>query len=181
MTDKELVKESLNKNYEAFTILVKRHRENLFNYIHNYIPVKEDVEDIIQESFKRAFNALDKYDEKFAFTTWLYNIAKNAAIDHLRRNKNNLSSSGIEVEGEFLSSPIIDDSPEDNLIMSQTIEEIHANIEKLDPLYKKIAELRFINEYAYEEIAKELDLPINTVRTRIRRAKKQLQSIIKDK
>lgn len=180
LSDKELVKKSLAGDNEAFATLVMRHKDNLINFIQNYIAVKEDAEDIMQESFKRAFNSLDKYDENYAFTTWLYNIAKNAAIDHLRRSKNSLASSILELENELLSSPVIDDSPEDNLIMNQTIEEIHANIEKLNPLYRDVAELRFIHEYAYEEIAKELNLPINTVRTRIRRAKEQLQSIIKE-
>ena len=181
MTDKELVENSIRNIDGAFATLVMRYNENLINFISIYITVKEDAEDIMQESFKRAFNSLDKYDDKYAFSTWLYNIAKNAAIDHYRRSKNTPSSSALEVESDLLNSPIIDDSPEDNLIMNQTVEEILSNIEKLSPKYKRVAQLRFIQEYAYEEIAKELNLPINTVRTRIKRAKEQLQFIIRDK
>ena len=181
MTDKELVENSIRNIDGAFATLVMRYNENLINFISIYITVKEDAEDIMQESFKRAFNSLDKYDDKYAFSTWLYNIAKNAAIDHYRRSKNTPSSSTLEVESDMLNSPIIDDSPEDNLIMNQTVEEILSNIEKLSPKYKRVAQLRFIQEYAYEEIAKELNLPINTVRTRIKRVKEQLQFIIRDK
>jgi len=181
LTDKELIENSLRNIDGAFATLVMRYSENLINFISLYITVKEDAEDIMQESFKRTFNSLDKYDDKYAFSTWLFNIAKNAAIDHLRRNKNTPSSSALEVETDMLNSPIIDDSPEDNLIMNQTVEEILSNIDKLSPKYKRVAQLRFIQEYAYEEIAKELNLPINTVRTRIKRAKEQLQFIIRDK
>lgn len=179
LSDKALVKLVLENKEEAFTLLVNRHKEALLSFISTYSTIKQDCEDICQESFDRAYRSLSKYDPKYAFTTWLYNIAKNAAIDHLRRSKTNIAHPSVnDAENELIISSDISDSPEDDMIKTQTMSEIIENIDRLPQMYRKVAELRFIKEYAYEEIAKELNIPINTVRTRIKRAKKLLQSNI---
>lgn len=179
LNDKDLVSLVLNNREGAFTVIVNRHKEGLLNFISSYTSIKQDSEDICQESFDRAYRSLSKYDPKYAFTTWLYNIAKNAAIDHLRRTKTNMAHPSVtENENELLRSADISDSPEDDMIKTQTMTEIYTNIQKLSPTYREVAELRFIKEYAYEEIARELNIPINTVRTRIKRAKQMLKSNI---
>lgn len=183
MTDKEenlLIKEALKNNQTACSRLVEKYREPVQAYILGIIPQAQDAEDICQETFDKAFRNLATYNSRWAFSTWLFTIAQNTSIDYYRKKKstppslNNLDN----LDGD---SGVIDltQSPEESLITNQTFNELINAIKTLDPKYRKVAELRFIQGFAYEEIAGELSLPLNTVKTRINRAKKLLNNIWK--
>lgn len=171
LSDAELAHLSRQGDSEAFSFLITKYNATLLNFVTQYVGVRQDAEDICQESFKRAFMALDLYDPKFAFSTWIFVIARNTAIDHLRKNSQ-VSIIDINSPSEEMAptpDPVI--SPEDEMIGTQTYKLLLEEIERLDPKYRDVAQLRFLKEYAYEEIAQELEIPLNTVRTRLKRAK----------
>lgn len=178
--EKLLIKEALENNQSACSRLVEKYREPVQTFILGIIPQAQDAEDICQETFDKAFRNLATYNSRWAFSTWLFTIAQNTSLDYYRKKKstppplNNLDC----LDGD---SEIIDhaQSPEENLITNQTFDKLINAIKALDPKYRKVAELRFIQEFAYEEIARELSLPINTVKTRISRVKKLLNNIWK--
>lgn len=165
---------------DAFSALVIKHKSNLLSFIGQYITHPQDAEDVCQESFKKAFLALSSYDHAYSFSTWLFTIAKNTALDHLRRQttqKNDIIVTNSVGDPSQSSMDIPDpvNSPEDAMITSQTCDAMTKAIDNLPDIYREVARLRFIEEYPYEEIAKTLNLPLNTVRTRIRRARELLR------
>lgn len=170
-SDKALVRLALKGNKNAFSILVARYQKSLKIFLANYCPVPEDIDDICQESLRKAYQSLPSYDPKYSFNTWLFSIARNTAIDMCRRENACQKIMAGEGGGSLADTGATVSSPEDNMIGVQTYESLIRAIDGLPELYREAARLRFIHEYAYEEIASQLSLPLNTVRTRLRRAK----------
>ena len=150
-----------------------QYRQALIAHILKYVTVLEDAEDICQRTYEKAFLNIEKYDPRYAFSTWLFNIARNEAIDHLRRTRSSIVAVSINTEDDALKVAGAD-SPEEQLILNQAVKSIIENIKNLPETYSKVAELRFIKDYAYEDIAAALDLSLGTVKTRINRARKML-------
>ena len=173
--DKALIAKAIEGEQSAYTAIVSAYKSALLVHISSYISRTEDVEDICQEAFQKCFKNLATYNPKYAFSTWLYTIAENCAFDFYRKRKLPVVSTDT-INPEEATFGIITDtpSPEESMINSQEIENLIRSIQQLDAKYRRIAELRFIHEYAIEEIAKELSLPVNTVKTRIGRARKNL-------
>ena len=175
--ENQLITRAINGDEEAFRLLSERYRTPLINYIMTIIPSMEDAEDISQDTFNKAFNSIGSFDNRYAFSTWLFNIAKNRTIDVLRHKQLNPISiqnrEGVEMEFDSNIS-----SPEEEMITNQGIDVIINMIQNLPNEYREVAELRFIKDYPYEKIAKELNLPIGTVKTRINRARKQLHTLL---
>jgi len=177
LTDKQLITLALSKDEGAFSILLTKYKSRLLSHIQSYVPNLEDAEDICQRSFEKVFMNLDKYNSNFAFSTWLYNIAQNEAIDHIRRNRLNINSISLTDNSEIYSISH-EDTPEDILITDQAMSELLAGINQLPLNYKDVSILRFIRDYAYEDISIELNIPLGTVKTRLNRARKLLTKII---
>ncbi|MBQ0123492.1 MAG: sigma-70 family RNA polymerase sigma factor [Bacteroidales bacterium] len=171
--DIELVELALKSDQSAFSSLLVKYREALLSFISKFVIMPEDAEDICQRTFEKAFMNISQYNHQFAFSTWLYNIARNEAIDHLRRNRNTIASTSMRAQNEALNV-VAASTPEDEFIIEQAVNQLKESIANLPDSYRVIAELRFIRDYAYEEIARKLDLPLGTVKTRINRARKML-------
>lgn len=172
LTDRELIEMARQGEQKAFTVLTERHGKGLLAYISEHLSGNnaftesaEEPEDICQEAFNKAFTHIDNYDPRYEFSTWLYNIGKNTAIDHARKRK-------LIIEIADYGNP--KNSPEDKMISNQEYSKLLKMIEELDDKYRDIAKMRFIQELAYEEIAQKLDIPLNTIRTRLKRAKEIL-------
>ena len=168
-------------NQAACNTIVSKYRDPVLNYICGIIPNKLDAEDICQETFQKCFRYLNSYNQKYAFSTWLFTIAQNTALDFLRKNRIPLET--FRYENQLSSSDRVSStvpSPEESMIDGQAIENLLKAIQNLPPIYRKVSELRFIHDYPIEEISKELKLPVNTVKTRISRSKKILNSIWKN-
>lgn len=190
-TDRELINLAIKGHQEAYTALVDKYSTRLTIYISeflsgarandNLVEQAEEPKDICQEAFHRAFLKINDYNPQYEFSTWLFNIAKNVAIDYMRKRKIPASGKEIQENGNEAHAigGSVNNSPEDDMIVAQEYQRLIELIERLDDKYREVAQLRFINEYAYDEIAKELDLQLNTVRTRIKRAKDQLIELIK--
>jgi RNA polymerase sigma-70 factor (ECF subfamily) len=136
----------------------------------------EDVEDVVIDTFGKAFSSINGYAPEYAFSTWLFRIATNRCIDHIRKKRistlsiNNTFESedggfdGIDVES---SGP----TPEDQAIKDEKSELMRAFVDKLKPNYKLLVELRYFEELSYEEIADKLELPVGTVKAQLFRAR----------
>ncbi len=164
ITDNELVARAINNDQSAFSELAERYRQPVLSFIQNFTGNLQDAEDITQECFDKAFRNLKKFNPEYAFSTWLYSIAQNTSVDHYRKKR------GQPITPLTHESSLIP-SPEEKMINEQTIGELRRAIANLDEIYREVATLRYIHEYAYEEIAKELNIPINTVKTRLNRAR----------
>ncbi len=143
---------------------------------------ENDAEDITIQTFSRAFDKLDTYDEAYEFKTWLITISKNLHVDMIRKRKRNVLESPGTGNSEAIKS-VLDDAPtaEDRLIIEQNLANLLHHIKTLKPHYQQVINLRYFNEMSYADIARELGEPINNVKVKLLRAKKLLAEIIKAK
>ncbi len=178
LTDYELVKLAIEQNQAAFIVLYTRYNIGVRSHISRYVTQKEDVEDISLESFQKAFSQIATYNPEYKFSTWLYRIARNTAFDHLSRNdreKCNMPTTSISEDiAELKELPATMHNPEEDIINQQEYDKWLNNIEKLKDDYKTVAKMNLIDNFGYKEIADALEMPLNTVKTKIRRAKAQL-------
>lgn len=142
-----------------------------------------DAEDLTMEAFNKAFSKLDQYTSDFAFSTWLYRIAKNNCIDHLRRNKKDNDSMVLnkhEAEMGITAHELANQlpSPEQLMINRQETLLLREIVDTLHPKYKDIIKLHYFNELSCEEIAQKLELPEGTVKVRLFRARELLYNIM---
>jgi RNA polymerase sigma-70 factor (ECF subfamily) len=177
LEDNALVELALQRDQGAFAQLLEKYRSSLMTHILKYVSVVEDAEDICQRSFEKAFMNIERYNPQYAFSTWLYNIAQNEAIDHLRRSRATINSVPISSEREALEV-MAGSSPEEDFIIVQAVRELVESIQNLPEGYRQVAELRFIKDFAYEDIARTLNLPLGTVKTRINRSRKLLEKMV---
>lgn len=178
--DAQLIALALRDDQGAFTSLLLKYRNALIAYVmQKFVSVVEDAEDICQRSFEKAFMGIDRYDPRYAFSTWLYNIARNEAIDHLRRTRNNVPAFSYSDDPES-AEIVAADTPEDKIIVDQAVQELVECIHSLPETYRSVAEMRFLRDLAYEDIASSLSLPIGTVKTRINRARKILMDMVSE-
>ncbi len=178
LTDIELVKLAMEQNQAAYIVLYKRYEVGVRSHIARYVPQKEDVEDIALESFQKAFSQIASYNPEYKFSTWIYRIARNTAFDYLNkhdREKTNMPTTSISEDiAELKELPATMHNPEEDIINQQEYDKWLTNIEKLKDDYRTVAKMNLIDNFGYKEIADALDLPIHTVKTKIRRAKAQL-------
>jgi len=188
--DFELVQKAQQGNQAAFAELMGRYREAIYYMILKMINNTSDAEDLTIEAFGKAFRNIDQYSPSFAFSTWLFKIASNNCIDFLRKKKtrqlsifntsgaNGNAGSGINEETSLsIQSDLLD--PEESLIMEQKKILLRELVENLKPRYRQLVDLRYFQEYSYEEIAEELELPIGTVKAQLFRARELLFGILK--
>lgn len=167
-------------NQAAFTALLDIYWTEVYHFILKRTENETDTEDITIETFAKAFDKLNSYNEKFAFNTWLITIAKNVHIDLIRKRK----ASGfvnLDDDDEYLFQTIADDdSIEDQLIYEQNLVTLKKCIKQLKPHYQQIIQLRYFQERSYNEIAEIINEPLNNVKIKLLRAKKLLTELIKN-
>ena len=178
LSDIELVKLAVDQNQAAFIVLYTRYNTGVRSHVSRYVSQKEEIEDICLESFQKAFSQISTYNPEYKLSTWLYRIARNTAFDHLSkhdREKNYIPTTSINEDiAELKELPATMHNPEEDIINQQEYDKWLNNIEKLKDDYRIVAKMNLIENFGYKEIADNLDLPINTVKTKIRRAKAQL-------
>ena len=177
--DWKLIQLALKKgDQKAYAELMGRYKDTIFFMLLKMVKDKDDADDLTIEAFGKAFRNLGQYTPDFAFSTWLFKIATNNCIDFIRRKKEAVSldrtyenSDGDEMSFEPRSDSL---NPEEKAIKKQKIQMMQSVVEKLQPRYRMLVELRYFQEKSYEEIAKELDLPIGTVKAQLFRARELL-------
>ncbi len=172
--EQELISASKQGDQKAFSELMSSYRDSLLVFILKYARSEEDAEDIIQESLQKVFRNIKLYNSQYSFSTWVYNIAKNTSMDYMRKNTRN----PILQLNENTEQAILEEknSPESELINKQNLKRIERIINDLKTPYREVAELRFINDLSYEEISVMLNIPINTVKTQLKRAREVLKN-----
>jgi RNA polymerase sigma-70 factor (ECF subfamily) len=189
LLDKELVDKILNGNNQiAYATLLNKYRKAVYYTILKMVSNQDDAEDLTMQAFTKAFKSLDKYDSSYAFTTWLFRIASNSAIDHLRKRRLNTTSLDASMyddddEGNSVSigSNLVDSGadPEEEFVLEQRNKIMREVIETLDQKYKELIQLYYFEELKYEEISARLNIPLGTVKVRLRRAKDFLAKLLK--
>ena len=178
-----VLKATQNKNQQAFTELMDRYKDSIYFMLLKMVNNKDDAEDLTIEAFGKAFNRLHQYTPNYAFSTWLFKIATNNCIDFIRKKKKNVLSIDNRFENEEGDSLMIElkssgRDPEQEAMRKQKINLMREVVTKLKPRYQKLVELRYFKELSYEEISKELDLPLGTVKAQLFRAREFLYNIM---
>jgi RNA polymerase sigma-70 factor (ECF subfamily) len=177
-----LIKNALNGDQKAYEALLKRYQHGVYNIIFQMVKNREETEDLVQETFMKAFNALESYNDHYAFSTWLYKIAYNNCIDSIRKKKLKIMPLDKPIkthEGE-MHQQISDDSssPENDFLFNEKKQMINNLIEDLPPVYREVIILRHRKERSYEEICDILKIPLGTVKARMFRAREMLKSAL---
>lgn len=166
----------------AFTFLLDFFWNEVYGFMLKRTQNETDTEDIVIETFAKAFDRISTYNPEYAFNTWLIAIAKNVHIDILRKKKSALFIDITDEEDhQAYNVPDTSLSAEDELIKEQNLSSLLECIKMLKPHYQEVIQLRYFQELSYQEIAEQLDEPLNNVKIKLLRAKKLLADIIKSK
>ncbi len=178
-----LVNAALSGDEKAFTRLLSLYKDAIYFMLLKMVNNRSDAEDLTIEAFGKAFKSLHQYSPSYAFSTWLFKIASNNCIDFLRKKKDEayvtIENNGEQNEnGESVRLKSKDPDPEEKLIRKQKAILLQKVVRRLKPRYRSLVELRYFREFSYEEIAKELNLPLGTVKAQLFRAREMLFKMI---
>ena len=183
LTDQQVVLLARGGCEAAYRELIRRYERPVFALLFRMVRDRELAEDLSQETFVKALNAIDSYRPEFKFSSWIFKIANNAAIDHLRRRElDTLSLDGSPhaetpeaMQATALQIGVRQESPLEAVEARELGGAIEAAIGRLRPEYRSCILLRHVEGRAYEEIAEILSLPLGTVKTYIHRARNELR------
>ena len=187
LIDKYLVERILNRNDQlAYATLMNKYKKAVYFTVLKMVSNKDDAEDLTMQAFTKAFSSLDKYDNSYAFSTWLFRIASNNAIDHLRKRRLSTTSLDVNIfeddgdQGASVSTTLVDEKadPEEAMLKGQRSAIMREVINSLDDKYKELINLYYFEELKYEEIADQLQIPLGTVKVRLSRAKDFLAKLL---
>ncbi len=180
--DAELVRRILAGEGNQFETLVARYQTRLFRFICRFTNDAEDARDVTQEVFLKVYGALDSFDPRYRFSTWLFRVAGNAAIDHLRRRKGRTVPLDLppDQEGDSHAIEPRDQGPDplETLKRARLRQAIDEAIRKLPDDYRELISLRHYGELPYEEIAELKRLPLGTVKNKLFRARQALRDLL---
>lgn len=185
-TDQEVVQRARDGVEAAYRELIRRYQRPVFSLIYRMVRDRELAEDLAQETFVKVLNAIDRYRPEFKFSSWVFKIANNSAIDHLRKKElDTLSLEGgpdattpDRLEATALQIGDSGESPLEELEARELGSAIETAIGKLRPEYKTCIILRHVEGRPYDEIAEILGLPLGTVKTYIHRARAELRELL---
>lgn len=178
-TDEELVAAILAGEEDLFRQIVERYQGRVVNYLHRLLRDLEEAHDLAQEVFLRIYRALDRFDPSYKFSTWLFRVAQNAAIDRIRKRRLKLVSihrqDTMESDGGEWDFPSPDRDPYGHLRNRERWEAIQAAIGELAEEYQELIVLRHFGELSYEEIAQLKGMPLGTVKNKLFRGRQMLK------
>lgn len=181
-SDENLSRLAAGGDQGAFLVLYDRYKTGVSLHVNQFVAMREEVEDIVLESFQKAFSQIDSYNSDYKFSTWLYRIARNTAFDHLQkmgRIPEGMSIGSLDGEGGALASiPDSISDPESDVIRSQEYDSLVSAIDGLSDLYREVARMILLDNYGYQEVAEAVNMPLNTVKTRVKRAREQIMRVM---
>lgn len=184
--DYNLIRAALDRaDQKAYAELMGRYRDSVYFMLLKMVNNKDDADDLTIEAFGKAFKRLSQYTPNYAFSTWLFKIASNNAIDFIRRKKMvtfSIDRTFENDEGGEMSMDIKAEglNPEEKIMKKQKFTHMREIVEKLKPRYRVLVEMRYFDELSYEEIAEKLELPLGTVKAQLFRAREFLANILKN-
>lgn len=183
--DLDLVTAARKGNEQAFARLMNRYKDAIYFMLLKMVNNRSDAEDLTIEAFGKAFTNLHQYSPQYAFSTWLFRIASNNGVDFLRKKKTGIvpldATNGENKDPGYnpnFKSDVL--SPEERYIKQQRAAILRRIVARLKPRYRTLVELRYFKEYSYDEIAKELNLPLGTVKVQLFRAREMLFNLLKE-
>lgn len=183
LKERDLIRRAKQGDMLAFEELILKHEKIVYNLALRMMNYSEDAKDISQEVFLKAYRSLSNFDERSAFSTWLYRITHNTCIDEMRKRKGKQSFSleeELENEEGSMQRQIADegDTPEESLLRAEQRNEILQALDNLSEEHKAAIVLRDVKGLSYEEIAEILEVTLGTVKSRISRGRNQLKNEI---
>lgn len=184
LEDDKFIIDAKKGDQRAYKKIMEKYEKPLFFHVYKMIKDQNQVEDIVQEAFMKAFKNLDSYDTSYAFSTWLYRITTNHTIDYLRKKKLKTTSIHNPIrtkEGEMEIEISGESRTDRDIIRKERKQIINHAIKNLPEKYRVVIEMRHLEELSYQEISEELDLPLGTVKAHIFRAREMLYKALIDK
>ncbi len=183
LSDQEIVALARQGKEAAYRELIGRYQRPVLSLIYRIVRDREKSEDLAQETFIKVLNAIERYDPSFKFSSWIFKIAHNTALDHLRRKEPQTlslegsphASTADEVEASALTAVSDDENPEEYATTRELGAQIEVAIARLRPEYRTAIVLWHHEARPYEEIAEIMGLPLGTVKTYIHRARNELR------
>ncbi|MCU0450193.1 MAG: sigma-70 family RNA polymerase sigma factor [Bernardetiaceae bacterium] len=186
LSDFKLIDRATGGDEKAFAELMKRYRKAVYHTLLKMVRNQDDADDLTIEAFAKAFRNLPKFKKEYTFSTWLFRIATNNAIDYIRRKKletMSISTSYTDDNGDPVDMDIRDENlnPQESTINAQKIDLVRSFVNQLPAKYQELVQLRYFDELSYEEIAERLQAPLGTVKAQLHRARELLYDIVKTK
>ena len=180
LADYELVQTAVAGREASFEELVRRYQRPIAAYVYRMVGDYDSALDLTQEVFIKVYNSLNRYRSEFKFSTWIYKIAHNAAIDHLRRHSVREQTLSGSVEGERREVTIESKrlTPEQESERKERRMEIESVVQLLQPAYRELIVLRHSHDLSYDEIAEVTGLPLGTVKNRLFRAREAMRDLL---
>jgi RNA polymerase sigma factor (sigma-70 family) len=183
--DMELVEKARKGDQYAYSVLMGRYKDSINFMLLKMVHNRDDADDLTIEAFGKAFLHLEKYTPDFAFSTWLFKIALNNAIDFIRKKK--LKTLSLDDENDESSKYVFSKiktsalDPEESIIKDQRAGLMRTILDELNPKYKTLIEMRYFEELSYEEIAEKLNIPLGTVKAQLFRARNFLYELLAER
>ncbi len=177
VADCDLVRRAIAGREDGFEELVRRYQRPIAAYVYRMVGDYDAALDLTQEVFIKVYGSLARYRPEYKFSTWIYKIAHNAAVDHLRRHSTREQSLVNQVDGEQYDLPIESGrlSPEQESERAERRLEIEAVVQQLPSAYRELIILRHSHDLSYDEIAEVMSLPLGTVKNRLFRAREVMR------
>jgi RNA polymerase sigma-70 factor (ECF subfamily) len=170
---------------DRFAEIVQRHQRPIINFLYRMVGDYELALDLSQDVFVRVYASLDRFDARYRFTTWLYRIASNCAIDHLRRRRpplTSLDAPQLLADGEVpMQAAGHEPDPARRYEARETLGRLERSIERLPPEYRELILLRHSAHMSYEEMSRVTGRPLGTVKNRLFRAREALRALMDGK
>lgn len=170
--EKKLLAEAKNGNTDAFGKLVQRYQRRVYTVIYRFVRNHTEADDLAQEAFIRAFKAIGRFDLRYPFSPWIYRIAINLTLNHLKKRRLPMVDADLERKPSA-------DNPVSVLEQVETRRKVHAAIARLPLKLRQVLVLRVYEDWPYSQIAQVLDIPIGTVMSRLARARQAVKEELK--
>lgn len=175
-TDEEIAKRVCRGDKEAFGVLIERYEDKLTRYIRRFTQVNDDVSDVLQVIFIKAYTNLQGFDTSRSFNSWIYRIAHNESVNHLKK-KGSEKVSFIDFD-TMLPHLFADEETDTEAQKEETKRILESSLKNISPKYREVLILYYYDDLSYEEIAEVLQIPTSTVGVRIKRGKDTLKKVL---
>ncbi len=181
MSENELIADYLDGDEQSLELLIGQYLKPIYSFVSRYVGNSQEAEDITQEVFVRVWRNLKKFDQEKSFKTWIFSIAKNASLDHLKKKRAIPFSEFDQADGgNLVTDALADPAPLPLALLERAdmAKMLNVAMEKLSPQYRMVLFLRYNDHFNFREIAESLGEPLHTIASRHRRALIKLKEIL---